>query len=202
MSKIADVVPKKKAVLKDIKLSLLHYQFIPIVTPIKLWNYDMSLAHSPHVELMTILLEHGFCWPKIAGTRYVTERIRRHDLGLSQWTESKIKEHIKRRFAILRSLQRAGYRDKLHGKKPVAVLRHPFWKSRFGYDRDWFKGMEIWDGGGRCAAAMALGWETIPAMMYEDVKPGSRDKGKFKTKLAQVNGVWDETFGEYHHSVL
>jgi len=202
MSKIIDVAPLRKGKFYDMQLENLHYQFIPVVTPIKLWNYDMSLKNSPHVELMKMLLECGWVWSEIAASRYVTERIRRHDLGLTQWTAGKIKEHIKRRYAILKSLKRSGYRNALSGKKPVAVLSLPFWKTRYGYEKKWLKGREIWDGGGRCAAAMALGWETLPAVMYEDVSPGSKRKGKFSTKIANVKGVWDETFGVDSHTVL
>lgn len=202
MPKIIDVKPLVIKGRKELKLDSLNYQFVPIVTPIKLWNYDMALKTSPHVELMRLFLDHGLDWEKIEETRYFKERVRRHDLGLRQWTTTRIKEHVQRRYAILRSLKRAGYRKKLYRDKPVSILKKPFWSTRFEYKKDFLTGKEIWDGGGRCAAAYALGWETIPIVYYCDVSPGSKTKGKFSSKLENVKGVWDETFGVYNHSVL
>lgn len=38
--------------LVDIPLAGLHYQYIHGVTPIDIWQHDMSLENSPHVELL------------------------------------------------------------------------------------------------------------------------------------------------------
>ena len=69
------------------------------------------------------------------------------------------------------------------------ILKEPFWRTRFGLD---IKGLEIWNGGGRCAAAYALGMTEIKVAWHEDSLPGSSDKAKFKHKLKNIKGVWDE----------
>jgi len=181
----------------DVPLKDLHIQYVHNVTPAELWNFDMSLANSPHVELLKLIREKGFDWDEIWKTRYVAERLNRFKLGMNNWTRKHLKEHIKWRYEVLRSLKHHGYKAKLHitakGKnRPVRILKEPFWKTRFGFERDWLTGYEIWDGGGRSSAAMALGWETIPAVICEDRYPGSKKKGMFDKKLSMVKGVWNE----------
>jgi hypothetical protein len=179
-----------KVPLKD-----LHYQYIHNYTPIKLWNYDMSLPNSPHVELLRLIKEDGFNWKRIWQTRYVEERIGRRKLGMKQWTDEHIKKHIRNRWATYKSLKKYGYKKKLHRTKkgrnyPIRVLLEPFWKTRFGIGRPWLCGFELWDGGGRSCAAHVLGWDSIPAEICEDTKPGTNDKGHFKDKLRKVKGIW------------
>jgi hypothetical protein len=178
--------------LVKVKLADLHYQYLRVVTPENIWNQDMALPTSPHVELMRLLLNDDPDQDEIRATRYFAERQRRYEIGMKQWTDDHIMEHIGRRWGILRSLKKRGYRKELHNAFPVRILAQPFWKTRFGGTPDWVDGMEIWDGGGRCAAAYALGWETIPAQMVEDVKPGSGDPGGFKDKLCSVKGIWED----------
>lgn len=170
---------KKKVKLKD-----LHIQFIPYVTPIDMWNEDMGLKGSPHVELMNELLEDGFVWGNIKSSRYVRERMRRFKIGFTRWTEPYIIYHIQnRRYATLTSLKNRGWDDKKSGDKPIVVLEEPFWKTRFGIEKPWLGGMEIWDGAGRCSSMMALGKKEVTVMMAKDAKPGTRSKGKFEKKL-------------------
>lgn len=190
MSKPSEIVII--SALTEIPLKDLHIQYIPVCTPVDLWGHDMSLKNSPHVELMCLFLEHGNDWKRVKQTRYYTERRRRRKIGLSRWIDNKIKDHVKRRYAILRSLKKSGFRKSLRGEKPVVILRIPFWTSRFGYERDWLGGEEIWDGGGVCSAAFALGWKTIPAVYGEDRCPDSGDKGKFESKLRNVEDVWTD----------
>ena len=107
-----------------------------------------------------------------------------------------IMKHIARRWATYRSMKKRGYKPKLYTLKDgtkldVRILREPFWLSRFGHNEDWLGGCEIFDGGGRSAAAFVLGWDSIPGRWCEDAKPGSKDKGGFEEKLVVVKGVWD-----------
>ena len=175
-----------------VKLADLHIRYIPVVTPIDIWNNDMSLPNSPHVELFKIMLMYGFRWSELMHTRYVKERRRRFKIGMRRWTDEHVMEHLHVRYSILKSLQKHGYSSKKHGDKPVVVLKQPFWKTRFGLDKPFLGGMEIWDGGGRSTAMYALGKKEIPCVFYEDKAPGSNDRGKFGKKLKDIKGVWDE----------
>ena len=173
---------------KNIKLSKLHVRCIPVLTPLDLWGNDMSLENSPHVELMREFLEHGMTWGNLKSTRYVRERMRRFKLGITRWTEPYIIQHLHKRYDILRSLKKEGFVAK-KSKPPIQVLREPLWKTRFGCNEEWLEGREIYNGAGRCAAAMALGWESITVIMVKDAKkPG--DKGKFEKKLKCIEGIW------------
>ena len=171
-----------------VRLSELHIQYIPAFTPIELWNYDMSLINSPHVELMRDLLENGFSWDRLKSGRYAQERMRRFELGVKRWTEPYIIEHIKKRYDVLKSLKKHGY-SKKRAVPPIQVLKEPLWKTRFGCSEPFLNGMEIYNGAGRCSAAVALGWEEIPVEMVKDAKKYG-DKGKFEKKLRGINGIW------------
>lgn len=173
---------------KNIKLSKLHVRYIPVLTPIELWNHDMSLENSPHVELMRELLEYGVCWGDLKASRYVRERMLRFKLGMTRWTEPYIIQHLHKRYEILKSLKKHGFVAK-KSNPPIQVLKEPLWKTRFGCEEKWLEGREIFNGGGRCAAAMALGRKSITVVMVEDAKkPG--DKGKFEKKLKGIKGIW------------
>jgi len=182
--------------LRDIKkvsipVDRLHYQYIHNVTPTELWNNDMSILNSPHVEMLKTIIKYGFDWKVLFETRYTKERILRREKGMKQWTDEHIKKHITWRFEVLKSLKKHGYKKKKH-QYPVRVLKIPFWTSRFSFNRDWLVGPEIWDGGGRCAAACVLGWKEIPCVLCEDLRPGSMDKGEFDDKLKKIEGAWNE----------
>ena len=180
----------KTGKLERIPLHNLHIQYIPVVTPIRLWNFDMLLKNSPHVEVARSFQDNGFDMDHLLTTRYVQERIRRRELGMRRWSDKKIREHLKTRYKTFKSLKKFGYQESKHGDRPIMVLEQPFWRTRFGACNYWLQGREIYNGAGRCMAAYVLGWETIPVMMCEDKKPGSKDKGKFERKLAKVKGVW------------
>jgi len=181
--------------LVDIPVKKLSIRYIPVVTPIELWNNDMSLKNSPHVELLeNIEVCGGFLWELLSATRYWKEREHRYQIGFKDWDKKKIKTHIKRRWGIYRSLKKSGYRHKLRGDKPVIVLKKPFWKTRFGLEYDWLKGDELHDGGGMCSAAYYLGYETIPGYYAKDKYPGSKKKGVFEDKLRFCQNRFGEIF--------
>jgi hypothetical protein len=189
----SDIISIKSA---KVILADLHYQYIHNFTPVKLWNFNMGLPTSPHVELLRLIKEKGFDWGALWDTRYVEERVCRREKGMSKWTNEHIREHIQTRWATYKSLKKYGYDPGKHTTKkgrqyPVRILGCPFWTTRFGIDRDWLDGMEIWDGGGRSAAAYVLGWKKIPAIICKDAFPGSMEKGMFKDKLKHISGVWD-----------
>jgi hypothetical protein len=180
---------------RKVELKHLHYQYIHNYTPIKLWNFDMGLPTSPHVELLKLIRREGFNWKRIWQTRYVEERIGRREKGMKQWTDEHIKKHIRNRWATYKSLKKHGYKKKLHRTKkgrnyPIRVLLEPFWKTRFGVNESWLDGMEVWDGGGRCSAAYVLKWDSVPAEICEDTKPGTNNKGHFGDKLKKIKGIW------------
>ncbi|MCP4651215.1 MAG: hypothetical protein GY853_14200 [PVC group bacterium] len=180
--------------LVEIPIKRLNIRYIPVVTPIEMWNYDMSLKNSPHVELLETIKRYKFDWDILKETRYWKERKHRYDIGFKDWDKRKIKNHIKRRWAIYNSLRISGFRPKLRGEKPIVVLKEPFWKTRFGVDNEWLKGFEIHDGGGACMAAKFLGWSTIPGYYAKDKCPGSKKKGVFEHKLRFVEDRWKEIF--------
>ena len=173
---------------------MLHYQYIHGVTPIDLWDYDMSVPNSPHVELLRTIIKSGMDWEKLKKTRYVEERRLRFKLGMDRWTDEHIQEHIKVRWKIYRSMKKYGFKAEFYKTKhhsyPVRILGAPFWQSRFGFNAPWLHGPEIWDGGGRSAAAYVLGWDSIKAIKCVDVAPHSKQKGEFEKKLKNIQGVW------------
>jgi len=178
--------------LTDIPIKKLCIQYVPIVTPLDIWDYDMSIKNSPHVELLNLIYKNGFDWKRIMKTRFVKIRRHRYVMGLDKWTKERIKEHIRQRWGIFESLRKKGYIHKKSKKRPVIILKKPFWQTRFGYSASWLKGYEIWNGGRRCAAAHYLGWKTIPGYYAVDKHPGSNKKGRFGKKLVNVEGVFNE----------
>lgn len=161
----------------------LHYRFIPVLTPEKFWHGDMSIENSQHVELMRIFLKHGLDWGRIQKSRYWEQRIYWHSVGMTQWTKKYAKQRIVVRYGIFKSIKKHGFKN-----KPVKLLEIPIWASRFGHRG--LVGPEIFDGGGRCAAAYALGIEKVPAIWCEDRAPGTGGRGKWAEKLKNVRGVW------------
>ena len=186
---MSDIKPLKK---KKVRLADLHVRYIPVVTPIELWDHDMSLVNSPHVELMMTFLHHGYDKKKIKSSRYFAERRHRRKVGLTKWTDTKIWEHIHVRYEIFRSIRKRGFSTKICRRDPVKVLSQPFWMTRFGSDLPWLKGLEVWNGMGRCAAAYVLGVQAVTVQMCRDARPGSGNKGKFGNKLIRVKGVWND----------
>lgn len=181
---MSEIINKK---WKEVKLADLSVRYIPVVTPIKLWNHDMSLANSPHVELLNTIKKYGWDWKVLKKTRYWKERCYRFNCGVKRWTDKYTKEHTKKRWAIYKSLKKKGFKKK---DSPITVLKQPFWTTRFGLEEEWLGGLEIFNGSGRCAAAVVLGWKTIPAMIAEDKYPSTGKKGKFESKLRYYEGVW------------
>jgi len=180
-----------KAKLEKVALADLHVRYIPVVTPIKIWDYDMSLVNSPHVELMTIFRDHGYNADRLVASRYYAERLHRKRVGMERWHEAKIWMHIGARYKIFRNIQARGYHASFDMKNPIKILKEPFWKTRYRCDEPFLKGWEIWNGAGRCSAAYVLGYTYVKAQMCQDQKPGSKIKGKFNSKLQSVEGVWD-----------
>jgi len=149
-----------------VKLADLYLQYIPVITSMKIWEHDMSLVNSPHVELARLLLMYGKDWDAVKDCRYVQDRRHRFKCGVVKWTDKYIREHVfGSRYKILKSLRKRGFDKKLSRNEPIAILEEPLWSSRFAFKPDWLKGMEIYHGGRRCSAAFALGWEEIPAIM-------------------------------------
>ena len=174
-----------KEVKKDmVPVKGLHYRFIPVLTPEKFWNNDMSIENSQHVELMMVFKKYGLDWKKIYKTRYWKQRMYWYHVGMKQWTAKYAVERIVVRYRIFKSIKKNGFKN-----KPVNLLKTPIWASRFGHKG--LQGPEIYDGGGRCAAAYVLGIDKVPAIWCEDRAPGTGDKGKWAKKLKQVNGIWD-----------
>jgi hypothetical protein len=182
--------------LQDFQLDLLHYQYIPYVTPFQeIWRCDMSLSNSPHVELLRAIEEHGLNWKVLWQTRYVAERVRRRRvLKWRKWTDSYIRNHIKTRWNTYLSLKANGLDPRLYkDDSPVKILQVPLWQSRFGIVTPGIHGMEIFDGGGRCAAAYALGWKAIKAVPIVDRLPGTCERGYLGVKLRSISKeVWGQ----------
>jgi len=186
MDEIHEIISKPMPVdLKD-----LHIRYIPKVTPLHLWHDDMSLKNSPHVELMEIFNAHGCKWEIIKNSRYYAERKYRHEIGMKRWTTEKIYSHIKARYKIFKSIKKHGYDPKIDRANPIKVLRKPFWETRFNVFLPLLNGPEIWNGAGRASAAYVLGYKRIKAMWCADAHPHTKEKGKFASKLRDVEGVW------------
>ena len=180
MSEIRYITKKQEI----INLDKLNYQFVPEFTNMELWNYDMSLPHSPQVECAKLLLKHGKNWSKLKDCRFAQDRRHRYKCGMTKWTEKAIKEHILgSRYDILMSIKKRGFDEKLNKKQPIAILISPFWTTRFNYTADWLTGPEIYHGGRRCAAMYALGYKKVSVLWVKDKYPGSNKGGKFETKV-------------------
>lgn len=170
----------KKVGKSVLQLEDLHHQYVQTAYCKDFWNDDMSLANSPHVEMMRIMLEHGLDIKRLQKTRYVAEKRYRVSLGRKQWTDDYIfNMHLPKRYKILRMVKN-GYKK---FDKPVAVLGIPFWRSRFGEAPEWVKGIELWDGHGRTSAMYALGMTEVKCSLYEDANPGSKQWKKVQKEL-------------------
>lgn len=172
--------------LVRVNLLDLHYQYLPGFVSMDIWNHDMSLLNSPQVECAQLLLKYGKQWSKLKNCRFAEDRRHRFELGMKKWTEKAIKEHILgSRYDILKSIKKRGFCSKRSAQQPVAILKHPFWDTRFnvGGNEGAIERYEIYHGGRRCAAMYALGFLEIPAFFAEDKHPGSGKGGKFSNKV-------------------
>lgn len=169
----------------------LYYQYIPGVINQDVWHQDMSVPNSPHVELVELMMlmiqGPGFDWEAIKKTRYYQDRVHRMKYGIG--SEKYIKTKILSRYRLLKSIRKHGLNKSMSDKSPIIVLRHPFWKTRFNCTEPWLRGMEIWDGGGRCSIAYALEIPQVPAYVYEDAYPGTCKSEKFEKKLKGFDGI-------------
>jgi len=169
---------------ENIKLADLHHRYIPKVTPLNLYpNKDpMLFTESHHVSLLRLILEKGLDWALIATHPYFLERQHRFNIGMSKWNNKKIMKHIKHRWDTYKSLKKHGYNKKLGDERPIAILRKPLFETRFAWESGFLHGPEIYNGAGRCAAAIVLGWEVIRGYWVEDVRPGTCDGGNYVGK--------------------
>jgi len=177
-----------KKIGKVVKVDImhLHLQYLPKVSPIWLYRgegpYRIDRTH--HVALLRHIIKHGLDWKKLKKLNYVKERRHRYDIGMRNWTDSHVREHIKRRWDTYRSLKKKGWSKRLSKVKPIIVLEKPFIETRYNWDSGFLKGLEIWDGMGRTSSAFVLGWKEIPVQFAVDAKPGACefDKGFNKIK--------------------
>jgi len=177
---------RKIGKITKVPILSLHLQYVPKISPIWLYPgedpYRIDKTH--HVGLLKHIIKHGMDWKKLKKLPYVKERRHRYDIGIVRWTDSHVREHIKRRWAIYQSLKKKGWKKKLSKVKPVIVLEKPFIETRYNWESGFLKGLEIWDGMGRVSAAFVLGWEKIPVQFAVDAKLGTckYDKGFNKIK--------------------
>jgi len=179
MAKDKDVEPINGKIEK-VKLEDLHIRYIPMAKLENWWDGHkngcdmMSLATSPHVEIMRIFRDYGFDWKRLKHTKYTEERRFRAKVGMTQWKSKEyMKTHLKKRMSIFTSLKKHGYKAKLHKNRPIAVLKEPFWNSRFALINPLIKGYELWNGAGRSSAAYVLGFGEVPAVFYRDKYSGT-----------------------------
>jgi hypothetical protein len=169
----------------DVNPGELYYQYIPGLIDESVWHNDMSVPNSPHVELVELMLlmvqGPGFDWDVLKKTRYYQDRTYRMDRGIG--SDEYIKTKMLARYRVLKSIREHGLDKKQSNKAPIIVLRKPFWQTRFNCQEPWLSGMEIWDGGGRCAIAHVLELKTVPVYVYEDAYPGTCRSDKFEKKM-------------------
>ena len=169
-----------------VPIKIIHLQYVPKISPIWLYPgedpYRMERTH--HVALLRHIIKYGLDWKKLKKLLYVKERRHRYDIGIRVWTDSKVREHIKRRWDTYRSLKKKGWSKKLSKVKPVILLKKPLFETRYSWESGFLKGPECYDGMGRSSAAFVLGWKEIPVQWAEDKHPGSCqfDKGFNKIK--------------------
>jgi len=172
--------------ITKIPILSLRLQYLPKISPIWLYPgedpYRIDRTH--HVALLKHIIKYGLDWKKLKKLTYVKERRHRYDIGMRNWTDSHVREHIKRRWDTYRSLKKKGWSKKLSKVKPVTVLKKPFIETRYNWESGFLKGPEIWDGMGRTSAAFVLGWKEIPVQWAEDKHAGTCqfDKGFNKIK--------------------
>ena len=170
----------------DIPLDRLHHQYVAKVTPLDFYPGadPMHVFKSHHVSLLKTIIKHGMDKGRLKKHPYWQERRHRYNIGMIRWTDGRVWEHIKHRWDTYRSLKKRGYDRKDGDRKPVLILKKPFWETRFNWDSGFLNGWEVWDGMGRVSSAVVLGWKTIPGRFCEDAKPGAMefDKGLNKIK--------------------
>ena len=173
---------------ENVSLENLHVRYIPMAR-LERWYVGiepMLLKNSPHVEMLTLYRYEGLNWDKLMKGRYAEERrARRKDFGQKKWSEDFIKEHIKHRIKVYKSMAKAWSPSK--DDKPIMILKEPFWNTRFGQSFDGIVGPEIWNGAGRCAAAWVLNQRTIPAVWVEDCRPGAKECERITRKFKNAN---------------
>jgi len=148
----------------------------------------MLFSKAHHVKLLKTIIKYGMNKKVLKKTKYWQERRHRYNIGMTRWTDSAVWEHIKRRWATYCSLKKHGYNKNKGDRKPILILKEPFWHTRFNWDSGFLHGPEIWDGAGRVSSAIVLGWKTISGRFCEDAKPGTCefDKGLNKIKNRNV----------------
>ncbi len=142
--------------LRNIPIKKLHAKFVPNETPLDIWNYDMSLKNSPHLELIFLISQYGFDWEKIFKSRFVKIQQHKYIMGFDGYGKDDIERIVKNQWEIYKSISLYGYRKKKWIKHPVMVSKKPIHKQK-----NILQGMEIQDGTARCAAIMMLGIQTI-----------------------------------------
>jgi hypothetical protein len=170
--------------LVEVPLDKLHIRYIPM-SRLERWYKPengyrmMALVNSPHVEIMQLFQRYGLDYQRLLKTRYAKERLSRVELGMAEWTLKHLKVHFDTRYKFFRSVQKNGFvvskcwDKKKRRDRSVLVCKEPFWCSRFG-PIDGIGGWEIYNGAGRAASMLVLGYSTIPAKFIEDRKPGSK----------------------------
>lgn len=171
-----------------IPIEKLHLRYVPHVEPLHLYNNDMRLKNSPHVEMLYLIAIHGFNWDKLKNSRYVQILKHKHIMGINGYGTGEILNTLNNAWRTYISISRRGVRD----RKGVIVLKTPFWVTRFGCKKEKIKGMEIWKGVWVCAAASFLGITKVKGRMAKDAYPGSKIKGDFEEMYKDVEGVFDE----------
>ena len=151
---------KKVGKIVKVPIMRLHLQYLPKVSPIWLYPgkdpYRIDKTH--HVTLLRHIIKYGLNWKKLKKLKYVAERRHRYDIGIRVWTDSKLREHIERRWKIYRSLKKRGWKSSMSKVKPVLVLKKPLFETRYNWESGFLKGPEVYDGFGRSSAAFVLGW--------------------------------------------
>ena len=171
--------------LTQIDISKLHLRYVPHVEPLHLYNDDMSLKASPHVEMLYLIGTYGFDWDRIKESRYGQILEYKHVMGVGGYDRNDILDNLNKAWRTYSSIATRGMRD----RRSVIILKKPFWATRFGHKK--IKGMEIWKGVWVCAAACFLGMKTVKGRMAEDAYPGSGVKGIFEEMYKGVEGVFD-----------
>ena len=172
----------------SINLEKLHLRYVPQVEPLHLYNNDMSLKNSPHLEMLHLIGMYGFDWDRIENSRYGQILQHKHIMGVGGYEKKDILDNLSKAWRTHSSIATRGLRD---GKK-VIVLNKPFWKTRFGHKEKGIKGMEIWKGVWICAAAYYLGIKVVKGRIAKDAYPGSKIKGTFEEMYKGIEGIFDE----------
>lgn len=172
----------------NINLSKLHLRYVPHVEPLKLYNNDMRLKNSPHLEMLHLIGTYGFDWGRIEKSRYGQILQHKHVMGVGGYEREEILRTLNKAWRIHSSIATRGLRQ----RRNVIVLNKPFWRTRFGHKEDGIKGMEIWTGVWVCVAAYYLGLKTVKGRIAKDAYPGSGIKGSFEEMYKDVEGVFGE----------